>query len=74
MKPYRPSNGTEGDYFMEDFCFQCAKDNGEDLLCDILADTFCYDVDHRLYPKQWVQEDDYTNPRCTAFEQRVNNE
>lgn len=63
-KPYRPSNGTEGEMFMEEFCFHCARDakfretqDGEDG-CPILADTYVYEKDDPKYPKEWVYDPD----------------
>ena len=62
---YRPSNGTEGMIFMDKFCDQCVYDLSEN--CDILADTFCYDVDDPEYPEEWICDEDLQNPRCTKF-------
>lgn len=68
---YLPSNGSEGDGFMESWCAHCARDKpwseGKDFdLCDesevcrILGDSFLGPVD------EWVYGDDGT-PQCTAF-------
>lgn len=76
-KPYRPSNGTEGAFFHEHWCCRCARDKAmregheidecdDDELCQIIADTFAYDIDHPKYPKEWI-EDDEGIPTCTAF-------
>lgn len=65
-KPYRPSNGTEGMDFMEQFCVRCKKD--EDERCPILGRTMAYQVDEPEYPVEWIRDDDGRNPRCTAFE------
>jgi len=71
-KPYRPSNGTEGDYFMADFCNKCAReaayrrDPDANDCCDILVMTFAVGIDDPAYPKEWVTDD--KGPRCTAFE------
>lgn len=71
--PYRPSNGTEGFCFMEDFCWRCKRDakyretdNGEDG-CPILADTFVYETDDPKYPKEWIYNE-RGFPCCTAFD------
>jgi hypothetical protein len=79
-RPYRPSNGTEGEWFREQFCYRCQRDakyretqDGQDG-CRILAYTFAFDVHDPKYPKEWVQdvpapgEHPIKNPRCTAFE------
>lgn len=70
MKPYRPSNGTDGCIFEDAFCNRCQKDvppdpdHGRDLgECQIHNDALL-----GLKPTEWVQEDDGTRPRCTAFE------
>jgi hypothetical protein len=73
-RPYRPSNGTEGESFIEWWCFNCARDAAfrdggfEDpaLGCPILADSFAYDIKDPNYPKEWVYGDD-GSPKCTAY-------
>lgn len=63
-KPYRPSNGTEGDSFMARFCENCDRfDNDEP--CMILGATMAYHIDDPEYPKEWI-EDEY-GVRCTAY-------
>jgi len=59
-EPYRPSNGSEGLMFQEQWCNRCRRDRafressaGEDG-CPILADTMFYMVDDPNYPKEWV--------------------
>lgn len=73
-KPYRPSNGTEGRSFQEYYCDHCERDRafretdyeGDPALgCQILADTFVYDVTDPKYPKEWIEDD--RGSRCTAF-------
>jgi hypothetical protein len=72
-KPYRPSNGTEGDYFQNDWCEKCARDqafrNNPDSGdgCPIVAATLIFDIHESEYPKEWIEDDDGSNPRCTAF-------
>jgi len=63
LKPYRPSNGTEGEGFIGIWCAACARDVGHN--CSILARTLMHDVDDPEYPKEWVE--DNIGPRCTAF-------
>lgn len=76
MRPYRPSNGTEGIVFDNAWCANCQHDAAwrEDdhaEPCDILSRTFVYSIDDADYPTEWVEDDvPYpapTNPRCTAF-------
>ncbi len=73
---YRPSNGTEGEAFISEWCGNCARDlsaNGtkdfddceEHELCDIIARSFAHDESEPEYPREWVEDDD--GPRCTAF-------
>lgn len=74
---YRPSNGTEGDFFHDNWCRQCARDkamrDGVDVfdcddneLCEIIRLTFAHDVDDPEYPKEWQYGKD-GQPCCTAF-------
>lgn len=74
-KPYRPSNGTAGCAFDDDWCDHCARDaefrkdwdNADPAIgCQILADTLVYDVTDPKYPKEWIYGAD-GQPRCTAF-------
>ena len=75
MEPYRPSNGTEGEFFMAEFCDRCAKLGDEKRgWCKIQGATFMFDVNEPGYPAEWVRDADGTwpgNPRCTAFERIV---
>lgn len=68
---YRPSNGTEGHAFIEHFCGRCVKDeayrHGGDS-CPIVANTLAYGIDDPRYPREWIEDDDGSDPRCTAFE------
>jgi hypothetical protein len=72
-KPYRPSNGTEGMEFIEHWCGRCKRDqayqesDGEEDGCPIVAASLAFDVDAPDYPREWVQDDPWGNPRCTAF-------
>lgn len=76
-KPYRPSNGTEGDIFQSRFCDRCKRDakyrrtqDGKDG-CRILLYVGTFAVDDPRYPKEWVKNahgDPYgATARCTAF-------
>lgn len=73
-EPYRPSNGTEGEFFQEKFCQRCVKDRACNKPnpdwsegCKILAATFANDIDDPDYPKEWIEDDE--GARCTAFEE-----
>ena len=64
---YRPPNGTEGDMFMDKFCFQCQHDDIEaNKLCEIIARTMVFDVDEEEYPDEWQYDKD-GNPVCINF-------
>lgn len=74
-KPYRPYSGTEGAAFDDSWCAHCERDKayrdgGPDadpsIACQIIADTFAFDVSHPQYPKEWVYGRD-GKPCCTAF-------
>ncbi len=76
MKKYKPSNGTEGLLFFEQWCAKCSKEaamNGtkqydecdSSETCKIIADTFFYRVDEDEYPSEWIVKDGC--PMCTAF-------
>ena len=68
MEKYRPSNGWEGEMFMDDFCYQCKKDDPDnDLLCPIIALTMSFNIDDKGYPIEWCYIDG--KPTCTAFEE-----
>lgn len=66
---YRPSNWTEGEIFMEHYCFVCQRHadfrNGGDS-CPIAALTMALDRVDPDYPKEWNHGPD-GQPRCTAF-------
>lgn len=70
-RPYRPSNGTEGEIFDAVYCENCARDrryretlDGRDG-CNILVHALAYDLNHPEYPKEWVYLAGV--PTCTAF-------
>jgi len=82
-EPYRPSNGTEGETFMEVFCFRCERDadyqnnHGNAAGCEILARSFAFDIDDPKYPVEWVRDIGSDRiliggcgARCTAFIER----
>lgn len=69
---YRPSNGTEGMIFMEDFCDQCLHQNPDPdpkytkaKNCEICLASMCYSPCDPEYPTEWR----YVNgkPVCTKF-------
>ena len=64
-KPYRPSNGTEGEMFMAEFCDRCSKC---DVGCQIIVASMAFEKDDPEYPKEWVFDSEGC-PTCTAFEE-----
>lgn len=63
-KPYRPSNGSEGGWFMSRWCELCSRDS-EANPCDIIAHSMLYEIGEPEYPREWVRDEN--GPRCTAF-------
>jgi len=74
---YQPSNGTEGEIFIDAWCSHCARDKAlseglpieecdDDQLCKIVAHTMAFDVDDSRYPHEWQYGKD-GQPCCTAF-------
>ena len=73
-KPYRPSNGSEGELFYDAWCSGCKRDAdfkvnliGPPDGCLIIANTMAYRETDPNYPKEWVYGED-GQPKCTAFE------
>jgi hypothetical protein len=67
-KLYRPSNGSEGEGFMDDFCNQCIHDNPDpesSNKCEILTATMCFYPSDKEYPMEWIKTAD--GPKCTKF-------
>lgn len=76
-KPYRPSNGSEGDGFYDNWCRQCQRDKAmregapieecdDNELCKIITLTVAHDLHEAEYPKEWIYDAD-GQPCCTAF-------
>lgn len=74
---YRPSNGTEGQLFMDAFCRRCQRDGAmrsgdpvedcdDEQRCDILGLTMIYQADEPEYPSAWQYGKD-GQPCCTSF-------
>lgn len=70
MKPYRPSNGTEGMWFVDKYCMNCINCNPDpegEKQCEILARAMGYSFDDEEYPKDWVYKGN--EPICTSHKQ-----
>lgn len=65
-KPYRPSNGTEGQLFEGHWCDKCQRDRLTEYGCDIRTSAHCFSVGDAGYPEQW-KFDERGAPICTAF-------
>lgn len=67
---YRPSNGSEGEYFMSIFYDSCKRDaclrDGTGSGCQIAMKTMAYDIGDADYPREWIYDGE--NPTCTAFD------
>ena len=59
-KKYYPSNGTDGLFFIANWCEWCYKERN----CTILAGSMT-----GKQPKQWIYGDD-GKPTCTSFAQQ----
>ncbi len=69
-KPYRPSSGTEGVWFTEEYCMNCLHydpDQNGKKQCGILFATMCFDINHPSYPKEWVY-DENDQAVCTQWQ------
>jgi len=70
-EPYQPSNGSEGEMFMRDWCAKCSRDNFNpdtgDGGCVIITLTMALDVGNPEYPREW-QYSAEGQPICTAFD------
>lgn len=66
---YRPANGSEGDWFMSQFCYRCTKDLHAPIEggCPIVVLTLCLGTDDPKYPPEWTYDAD-GRPTCTAFD------
>ena len=70
-KKWRPSNGTEGEIFIEEYCHNCICDDPEnELYCSIIAQSMAYDIDEEQYPSEWQIGKD-GQPTCTNYKQKA---
>ena len=68
MAKYRPSNGTEGEFFMERYCYHCKRDVDPAGFCEILARSMAFGVDEPDYPSELVRNEDGIGGTCIEFE------
>lgn len=64
--PYRPSSGTEGELFQQDFCDRCAQCQPALPPCDILVRSLFLNITDSDYPREWVQDGE-GSAWCTVF-------
>lgn len=67
-KSYRPSNGTEGMWFTDEYCMNCINcdpDPEGEKQCEILMRSMMYSVKDPEYPKEWIY-DENDEPKCTS--------
>jgi len=68
-KLYRPSNGTEGEWFMCEYCLNCIHENPDmdkKPKCKLMTASMCFDITEPEYPKEWCY-DENDKPVCTKF-------
>jgi hypothetical protein len=69
IEPYQPSNGSEGEWFLDKHCMQCRNcdpDPEGEKQCGILMRSMCYTPRDPEYPKEWIYRDG--KPTCTSWE------
>lgn len=72
VRKYQPSNGTEGDIFINQFCNRCCHEkfihtqNDNDKMCNIFSDSLIYNIKDEEYPKEWIYDNNGL-PICTKF-------
>lgn len=67
---YMPSNGSEGDWFIEKHCMKCKNCNPDPLgekQCIILLNSLSFDITHEMYPREWIYDKD-NEPTCTSWD------
>lgn len=70
-RSYRPANGSEGEIFLETFCYQCKHfEEGESNDgCGIWAASMLHQIEDPEYPVEWTY-DEKDKPVCTDFERK----
>lgn len=68
-RKYRPSNGTEGECFVDTYCmncFHCDPNPEGKKQCQILMRSLLYNTNEPGYPEEWIY-DDKDEPTCTNY-------
>ncbi len=66
MKPFQPSNSTEGEMFMERNCYKCKKETD----CELILAAMVFNIGDKEYPEEF-QAESVIDPNtwiCTAKE------
>jgi hypothetical protein len=66
---YYPSNGSEGEWFMSQFCYQCIHDYPDPesgKKCNLITASMCLYPTEPGYPNEWIYGSD-GKPKCTKF-------
>lgn len=67
-KKYQPSNGSEGEWFTDEYCWRCQNCNPDpegEKQCEILGRTLALSINDPDYPSEWTF-DKNDKPICTA--------
>lgn len=71
-EPYRPSNGTEGIDFHENWCTVCQREraymddpDSHEKACKIFSLSLIHNVDDQAYPRELIYSQ--SGPVCTAY-------
>ncbi|MGU3475709.1 hypothetical protein [Methylobacterium sp. D48H] len=66
-QPYRPSNGSEGEYFAAVWCSGCSRRHGfAGQGCMIFVASMAHGINEPGYPEEWQYGAD-GQPGCTGF-------
>lgn len=72
IKPYSPSNGTEGIGFLECWCWECERErlfrktDEPEHACEICTLSMVYSIKDKEYPPEWVYNE-CGEPVCMSF-------
>ena len=72
-KKYQPSNGMEGDIFINEFCKNCKNElfihtGGEKhIKCKILTDSLSLDINDEKYPLELIKDENGIG-KCSKYD------
>lgn len=69
---YRPSNGTEGEIFEENYCAKCRFYDAQEGVLTVCSKelqdrAMIFDIDSPKYPSEWTYTEQ-GKPTCTAWQ------